>query len=77
MTSLVIYFIEENASIHYNELTILKDVIRIDALNGQLQTRILFLVSVAFVIITALLKQAQFLTLQTNGKRCRFIHRIL
>lgn len=48
---------------------ILKDVIRLDSLNGQLQTRVLFLVSVAFVITTALLKQAQFLMLQTNGKR--------
>ena len=48
---------------------ILKDVIRLDSLNGQLQTRVLFLVAVAFVIITVLLKQGQFLTLQTNNKK--------
>jgi len=48
---------------------ILKDVIKIDAFNGELQTKILFLVSVAFVIITSLLKQAQFLTLQQSGKK--------
>ena len=48
---------------------ILKDIIRLDSLNGQLQTRVLFLVAVAFVIATLLLKQGQFLALQNKGKQ--------
>lgn len=47
---------------------ILKDIIRLDGMNGQLQTRVLFLIAVSFVIVTLLLKQGQFLTLQNKGK---------
>ncbi len=47
---------------------ILKDIIRLDSLNGQLQNKILFLVSISFIIITLLLKQGQFLMLQNKGK---------
>jgi len=47
---------------------ILKDIIRLDSLNGQLQNKILFLVSISFIIITLLLKQGQFLVLQNKGK---------
>ncbi len=47
---------------------IVKDIIRLDSLNGQLQNRILFLISVAFIIVTLLLKQGQFLVLQGKGK---------
>lgn len=48
---------------------ILKDIIRLESLNGQLQNRILFLVAVAFVIVSFILKLGQFLTLQNKGKR--------
>ena len=48
---------------------ILKDIIRLESLNGQLQNRILFLVAVAFVIVTLILKLGQFLTLQNKGKK--------
>ncbi len=47
---------------------ILKDIIRLDSMNGQIQTKVLFFVSVAFIIITLLLKQGQFLILQNKGK---------
>lgn len=47
---------------------ILKDIIRLDSLNGQLQNRILFLVAIGFIIITLVLKLGQFLTLQNKGK---------
>ncbi len=47
---------------------ILKDVIRLEALNGQLQNKVLFLVAIVFIIITLLLKQGQFLVLQGKGK---------
>lgn len=47
---------------------ILKDIVRLDGMNGQLQTKVLFIVAVCFVIITMLLKQGQFLTLQNKGK---------
>ena len=48
---------------------ILKDVIKLDALNNvQLQNKILFLIAVAFIIVTLLLKQGQFLVLQSKGK---------
>ena len=48
---------------------ILKDIIRLESLNGQLQNRILFLVAVAFVTVSFILKLGQFLTLQNKGKR--------
>lgn len=48
---------------------ILKDIIRLESLNGQLQNRILFLVAVAFVIVSLILKLGQFLSLQNKGKR--------
>ena len=48
---------------------ILNDIIRIYSNNGQIQTKVLFVTAVAFVIISTLLKQSQFLILQTNGKR--------
>ncbi len=47
---------------------ILKDIIRLDSMNGQLQNKVLFLVSISFIIITLLLKQGQFLVLQNKGK---------
>ncbi len=47
---------------------ILKDIIRLESLNGQLQNKILCLVSISFIIITLLLKQGQFLVLQQKGK---------
>ena len=47
---------------------ILKDIIRLNSLNGQLQNKILFLVAVAYIIVTLLLKQGQFLVLQSKGK---------
>lgn len=47
---------------------ILKDIIRLDSVNGQLQNKVLFLVSISFIIITLLLKQGQFLVLQNKGK---------
>ncbi len=47
---------------------ILKDVIRLESLNGQLQNRILFLAAVGFIIVTMILKLGQFLTLQNKGK---------
>ncbi|MCD7739884.1 MAG: hypothetical protein LUH11_00840 [Candidatus Gastranaerophilales bacterium] len=47
---------------------ILKDVIRLESLNGQLQNKILFLVAISFIIVTLLLKEGQFLTLQIKGK---------
>lgn len=47
---------------------ILKDIIRLESLNGQLQNRILFLAAIGFVIITMILKLGQFLTLQNKGK---------
>lgn len=46
---------------------ILKDIINF-GLTGQMHTRILFLVSICFIIITLLLKQGQFLILQNKGK---------
>ena len=48
---------------------ILKDIIRLDSLNGQLQNRVLFLVSITFIIVTMLLKQGQFLLLQHKDKK--------
>ena len=48
---------------------ILKDIVRIQSNNGDLQTRIFFLVALCFVIVTFLLKQGQFLTLQNKGKK--------
>ena len=48
---------------------ILKDIIRLDSLNGQLQNRILFLVAVAFIVISLILKLGQFLNLQNKNKR--------
>lgn len=48
---------------------ILKDIIRLDSLNGQLQNRVLFLVSITFIIVTMLLKQGQFLLLQNKDKK--------
>ena len=48
---------------------ILKDIIRLDSLNGQLQNRILFLVAVAFIVISLILKLGQFLTLQNKNKK--------
>ena len=49
----------------------MKDLVLIVSENGGtgLQTRILFLVAVAFVISTLMLKQGQFLLLQQKGKR--------
>ncbi len=47
---------------------ILKDVIRLESLNGPLQNRILFLIAISFIIVTLLLKEGQFLTLQLKGK---------
>lgn len=48
---------------------ILKDIIKMDSMKGgEIQTKVLFLVAVAFVILTLLLKQGQFLTLQNKGK---------
>lgn len=48
---------------------ILKDVITLFAGNGtQMQNKILFLVSIGFIIITMLLKQGQFLSLQSKNK---------
>ena len=46
---------------------ILKDIINF-GLTGQMHTRILFLVSICFIIITLLLKQGQFLILQNKEK---------
>ncbi len=48
---------------------ILKDIIRLESLNGQLQNRILFLTAVAFIIVTLILKLGQFLTLQNKVKK--------
>lgn len=48
---------------------ILKDIIRLESLNGQLQNRILFLAAVAFIIVTLILKLGQFLTLQNKVKK--------
>ncbi len=47
---------------------ILKDVIAIYSNGGQLQNKILFLVAIAFIIVTLLLKQGQFLMFQNKGK---------
>lgn len=47
---------------------ILKDIIRLESLNGQLQNRILFLAAIGFVVVTMILKLGQFLTLQNKGK---------
>lgn len=47
---------------------ILKDIIRLDSLNGQLQNRILFLAAIAFIVVTMILKLGQFLALQNKGK---------
>ncbi len=47
---------------------ILKDVISIYSNAGQLQNKILFLVAVAFIIVTLLLKQGQFLMFQSKSK---------
>ena len=47
---------------------ILKDIVRLESVNGDVQTKVLFLIAVGFVIITLLLKQGQFLTLQNKGK---------
>jgi hypothetical protein len=47
---------------------ILKDIIRLDSLNGQLQNRILFLVAIIFIVVTMVLKLGQFLALQNKGK---------
>ncbi len=47
---------------------ILKDIIRLESLNGQLQNKILFLVAISFIIVTMLLKEGQFLLLQNKGK---------
>ena len=47
---------------------ILKDIIRLDSLNGQLQNRILFLAAIAFIVVSLILKLGQFLTLQHKGK---------
>ncbi len=47
---------------------ILKDIIRLESLNGQLQNRVLFLVAISFIIVTLLMKEGQFLTLQIKGK---------
>ncbi|MBQ9245201.1 hypothetical protein IJ182_02925 [bacterium] len=48
---------------------ILKDIIRLDSLNGQLQNKVLFLASISFIIVTLLLKQGQFLMLQNKAKK--------
>ncbi len=48
---------------------ILKDIVFVYAANGQaMQNKVLFLVSICFVIVTMLLKQGQFLLLQNKGK---------
>lgn len=47
---------------------ILKDIITFGVAEKAMQTRILFLVAVAFVILTCLLKQGQFLVLQNKNK---------
>lgn len=47
---------------------ILKDIVKLESVNGEVQTKVLFLIAVGFVIITLLLKQGQFLTLQNKGK---------
>lgn len=47
---------------------ILKDIIAFGFADKALQSRILFLVAVCFIIITCLLKQGQFLVLQNNSK---------
>ena len=48
---------------------ILKDIIRLDTNNGQIQNKVLFLVSITFIIVTMLLKQGQFLLLQHKDKK--------
>ena len=48
---------------------ILKDIIRLDTMNGQVQNKVLFLVSITFIIITMLLKQGQFMLLQNKTKK--------
>ena len=48
---------------------ILKDIIRLETGNGQVQNKVLFLVSITFIIITMLLKQGQFMLLQNKIKR--------
>ena len=48
---------------------ILKDIIRLESLGGQLQNRILFLAAVSFIVVTLILKLGQFLTLQNKSKR--------
>ncbi len=60
-----------NAFILFVPLTmsyILKDITVIWGITVQIQTRILFLISICFIIITLLLKQGQFLILQNKGK---------
>ncbi len=47
---------------------ILKDIIAFGFADKALQSRILFLVAICFIIITCLLKQGQFLVLQNNSK---------
>ncbi len=47
---------------------ILKDIIAFGFADKALQSRILFLVAICFIITTCLLKQGQFLVLQNNGK---------
>lgn len=50
---------------------ILNDIIRIetDTAKIAMSSKITFLIAVAFIVITSLLKQSQYLTLRTNGKR--------
>lgn len=48
---------------------ILKDIITLNTTNGQIQNKVLFLVSITFIIITMLLKQGQFMLLQNKMKK--------
>ena len=47
---------------------IMKDIIKIETNNGDIQTKLLFVCAIGFIIITFLLKQGQFLTLQNKTR---------
>ena len=55
---------------------ILNDIVKIetDTAKITLSSKIIFLIAVAFIVITELLKQSQFLTLRTNGKDKRQVN---
>lgn len=48
---------------------VLKDVIRINTMNGQAQNKILFLVCIGFIVLTMLLQRGQYLSLQNKKNR--------